>query len=203
MVWTKSSSCFSLWWMKTWAGIWRRTFIYMGQMNQTQRMKNFRGATRCMVAYMFISLTHLITIISDNWILSFVFIVKIWEFVFLLDKLFFIHYKIKIYDIPCWLILSVCFICRCGAAVNGYMYGNLPGLEMCEGDQVRWYLLGLGTNIDMHGVYFQGNTFHRNGITRDTLTVFPHTAVKVSMQPDTTGQLCLWSYAYTNVFLSK
>ncbi|KAG7322312.1 hypothetical protein KOW79_013658 [Hemibagrus wyckioides] len=71
--------------------------------------------------------------------------------------------------------------------VNGYMYGNLPGLEVCEGDQVRWHLLGLGTDMDMHGVYFQGNTFRRDGITRDTLAVFPHSAVSVSMQPDTTG----------------
>ncbi|KAK3522186.1 hypothetical protein QTP70_027002 [Hemibagrus guttatus] len=74
-------------------------------------------------------------------------------------------------------------------AVNGYMYGNLPGLEVCEGDRVRWHLLGLGTEVDMHGVYFQGNTFHRNGITRDTLAVFPHSAVSVSMQPDTTGPI--------------
>ncbi|XP_027004663.2 ferroxidase HEPHL1-like [Tachysurus fulvidraco] len=72
-------------------------------------------------------------------------------------------------------------------AVNGYMYGNLPGLEVCDGDRVRWHVLGLGTDMDMHGVYFQGNTFHRDGITRDTLAVFPHTAVNVFMQPDTTG----------------
>ncbi|KAK2823516.1 hypothetical protein Q7C36_020116 [Tachysurus vachellii] len=67
------------------------------------------------------------------------------------------------------------------------MYGNLPGLEVCDGDRVRWHVLGLGTDLDMHGVYFQGNTFHRDGITRDTLAVFPHTAVSVFMQPDTTG----------------
>ncbi|XP_060752141.1 ferroxidase HEPHL1-like [Tachysurus vachellii] len=72
-------------------------------------------------------------------------------------------------------------------AVNGYMYGNLPGLEVCDGDRVRWHVLGLGTDVDMHGVYFQGNTFRRDGITRDTLAVFPQTAVNVFMQPDTTG----------------
>ncbi|KAI5629257.1 hephaestin-like protein 1 isoform X1, partial [Silurus asotus] len=72
-------------------------------------------------------------------------------------------------------------------AVNGYMYGNLPGLEMCKGEQVRWHILGLGTDLDIHGVYFQGNTFRRNGVTRDTLAVFPHTSVRISMQPDTSG----------------
>ncbi|KAL7847206.1 hypothetical protein SRHO_G00221860 [Serrasalmus rhombeus] len=72
-------------------------------------------------------------------------------------------------------------------AVNGYMYGNLPQLEMCEGARVRWHLLGLGTEVDVHTVHFQGNTFHREGTTRDTLTLFPHTTLSVFMQPDTAG----------------
>lgn len=68
------------------------------------------------------------------------------------------------------------------------MYGNLPGLEMKKESRVRWHLMGLGTEIDMHGIYFQGNTFQRQGTTRDTLSLFPHTAVTVSMQPDVSGQ---------------
>ncbi|XP_050977293.1 ferroxidase HEPHL1 isoform X1 [Labeo rohita] len=72
-------------------------------------------------------------------------------------------------------------------AVNGFMYGNLPGLEMNKGSRVRWHLMGLGTEMDMHGIYFQGNTFQRQGTTRDTLSLFPHTTVTVSMQPDVSG----------------
>ncbi|XP_066507693.1 ferroxidase HEPHL1 [Hoplias malabaricus] len=72
-------------------------------------------------------------------------------------------------------------------AVNGYMYGNLPGLEVCEGARVRWHLFGLGTEVDIHSIHFQGNTFYREGTTRDTLTVFPHTSLTVLMEPDTTG----------------
>ncbi|XP_067890110.1 ferroxidase HEPHL1-like [Heterodontus francisci] len=72
-------------------------------------------------------------------------------------------------------------------AINGYMFGNLPGLEMCKGDNVSWHLIGLGTEIDMHGVYFQGNTFHLKGTTRDVLNVFPHTSATVFMQPDDVG----------------
>ncbi|XP_031428174.1 ferroxidase HEPHL1 [Clupea harengus] len=71
--------------------------------------------------------------------------------------------------------------------VNGFMYGNLPGLDMCQGDRVTWHLMGLGTEGDMHGVHFQGNTFQFMGTTRDTLSVFPHTTATVSMQPDTAG----------------
>ncbi|XP_043114841.1 hephaestin-like protein 1a [Puntigrus tetrazona] len=73
-------------------------------------------------------------------------------------------------------------------AVNGYMYGNLPGLSLCNGESVTWHILGLGTEVDIHGVYFEGNTFRRDGTNRDTLSVFPHTTVTVSMTPDNNGQ---------------
>ncbi|XP_066533943.1 ferroxidase HEPHL1-like [Hoplias malabaricus] len=72
-------------------------------------------------------------------------------------------------------------------AVNGYMYGNLPGLEMRNGSKVSWHVLGLGTEVDVHGVHFQGNTFLIEGNTRDSLSVFPHTSQTVLMQPDTVG----------------
>ncbi|XP_052360381.1 ceruloplasmin-like, partial [Oncorhynchus keta] len=70
-------------------------------------------------------------------------------------------------------------------AVNGFMYGNLPGLDMCSGDRVFWYTFGLGTEVDIHGVYWEGNTFQRHGTTRDTLSLFPHTTAAVSMLPHT------------------
>ncbi|XP_053296757.1 ferroxidase HEPHL1 isoform X2 [Pleuronectes platessa] len=72
-------------------------------------------------------------------------------------------------------------------AVNGRMYGNLAGLEMCAGDRVWWYTFGLGTEVDIHGVYFEGNTFTKQSTTRDTVSVFPHTTASVSMQPNTPG----------------
>ncbi|XP_056254111.1 ferroxidase HEPHL1 isoform X1 [Seriola aureovittata] len=72
-------------------------------------------------------------------------------------------------------------------AVNGRMYGNLAALEMCAGDKVWWYTYGLGTEADIHGVYFEGNTFKRQSTTRDTVSVFPHTTATVTMQPNTPG----------------
>uniref|UniRef100_A0A672PML9 ferroxidase n=1 Tax=Sinocyclocheilus grahami TaxID=75366 RepID=A0A672PML9_SINGR len=73
-------------------------------------------------------------------------------------------------------------------AVNGLMYGNLEGLDLCNGEHVMWHILGLGTEMDIHGVFFEGNTFRRDGMNRDTLSVFPHTTVTVSMTPDNDGQ---------------
>ena len=35
-------------------------------------------------------------------------------------------------------------------AINGFIFGNLPGLMMKQGDKVRWYLLGMGNEIDLH-----------------------------------------------------
>ncbi|XP_029028871.1 ferroxidase HEPHL1-like [Betta splendens] len=72
-------------------------------------------------------------------------------------------------------------------AVNGLMYGNLDGLDMCAGDAVRWYVFGLGSEVDIHGVYFEGNTFDKHSTTRDTVSVFPHTTATFSMRPSTPG----------------
>jgi manganese oxidase len=36
-------------------------------------------------------------------------------------------------------------------AISGYIFGNLPGLMMKEGDRVRWYLLGMGNEKDLRG----------------------------------------------------
>ncbi|NXI20465.1 HPHL1 protein, partial [Irena cyanogastra] len=72
-------------------------------------------------------------------------------------------------------------------AVNGYMYGNLPGLTMCKNDKVSWHLIGLGSHYDMHGVHFQGNTIDLRGTTRDGLALFPHLSGTALMQPDRVG----------------
>ncbi|XP_076139155.1 ferroxidase HEPHL1-like isoform X1 [Alosa pseudoharengus] len=71
--------------------------------------------------------------------------------------------------------------------VNGRLYGNLQGLEVCVGERVVWHTLGLGSQVDIHGVYFQGNVFRRHGNTRDTLSLFPHTSATVTMTTHRTG----------------
>ncbi|NXB14214.1 HPHL1 protein, partial [Rhagologus leucostigma] len=72
-------------------------------------------------------------------------------------------------------------------AVNGYLYGNLPGLTMCKNDRISWHLIGLGSHYDMHGVHFQGNTIDLRGTTRDGLALFPHLSGTALMQPDRVG----------------
>ncbi|XP_072897676.1 ceruloplasmin [Hemitrygon akajei] len=72
-------------------------------------------------------------------------------------------------------------------SINGYMYGNQPGLTMCKSNKVSWHLIGLGSEVDIHGIYFQGNTFTSQGMRRDTMNLFPHISATVIMQPDNQG----------------
>ncbi|XP_075412020.1 ceruloplasmin isoform X2 [Tenrec ecaudatus] len=72
-------------------------------------------------------------------------------------------------------------------SMNGFMYGNQPGLSMCEGDSVVWYLFSAGNEADIHGIYFSGNTYLSKQQRRDTANLFPQTTLTLLMQPDTQG----------------
>ncbi|XP_028630182.1 hephaestin [Grammomys surdaster] len=69
-------------------------------------------------------------------------------------------------------------------AINGFLFSNLPRLDMCKGDTVAWHLLGLGTENDVHGVMFEGNTLQLQGMRKGAVMLFPHTFVTAIMQPD-------------------
>ncbi|XP_036371952.1 ceruloplasmin [Megalops cyprinoides] len=76
-------------------------------------------------------------------------------------------------------------------SINGYMYGNLRGLTMCKGETVSWHLSGLGTEVDIHGLFFQGNRFTVQETRRDTINLFPHISHTVIMEPDSMGEFGL------------
>lgn len=44
------------------------------------------------------------------------------------------------------------------ATINGYVFGNVPGLTMYSGDEVVWYLLQVGGFTEMHTVHFHGQS---------------------------------------------
>uniref|UniRef100_A0A8D2PZT0 ferroxidase n=1 Tax=Varanus komodoensis TaxID=61221 RepID=A0A8D2PZT0_VARKO len=72
-------------------------------------------------------------------------------------------------------------------AINGFMFSNLPLPDVCQGETVSWHLLGLGSEADIHGVAFQGNTVLMNGMRRSGTHLFPHTFATALMQPDHEG----------------
>ena len=41
--------------------------------------------------------------------------------------------------------------------INGYMYGNLPGLDVCAGERVAYYVFSLVAEI--HAIEIRGQTF--------------------------------------------
>jgi len=35
-------------------------------------------------------------------------------------------------------------------SINGYVFGNQPMLTLHKGERVRWYLMSMGTEVDLH-----------------------------------------------------
>jgi FtsP/CotA-like multicopper oxidase with cupredoxin domain len=72
--------------------------------------------------------------------------------------------------------------------INGYIYGNLPGLEMNEGERVRWYLFGLGSESDLHTPHWHGLRVVEEGARRtDTVELLPASMKVADMVADNPG----------------
>jgi len=76
-------------------------------------------------------------------------------------------------------------------AINGFVYGNLPGLEMREGERVRWYAMALGTEVDLHTPHWHGGTLLQSGNRVDTVNLLPATTLVADMVADSPG---VWMY---------
>uniref|UniRef100_A0A8C7XH81 ferroxidase n=1 Tax=Oryzias sinensis TaxID=183150 RepID=A0A8C7XH81_9TELE len=77
-------------------------------------------------------------------------------------------------------------------AINGFMYGNLPGLNMCQGNRVNWYTIGFGNEVDMHSVHFHGQILTALNHHTDTISLFPASSVTAKMVAQSPG---LWLLA--------
>ncbi|KAF4026566.1 hypothetical protein G4228_019057 [Cervus hanglu yarkandensis] len=44
-------------------------------------------------------------------------------------------------------------------AINGYVMDTLPGLVMAQHQRIRWYLLSMGSNENIHSIHFSGHVF--------------------------------------------
>jgi FtsP/CotA-like multicopper oxidase with cupredoxin domain len=72
-------------------------------------------------------------------------------------------------------------------AINGYVFGNLPGLELTAGQRVRWYLMGMGSEVDLHTPHWHGNTVVVAGMRTDVSNLLPATMQVADMVPDDPG----------------
>ncbi|XP_046574978.1 hephaestin-like protein [Haliotis rubra] len=76
-------------------------------------------------------------------------------------------------------------------SINGLMYGNLEGLDMCVGDRVSWHVLSIGTTVDIHSMYFHGNPFSRVHTHRITTFLIPGSRRTLYMTPRCSGEWAL------------
>lgn len=79
----------------------------------------------------------------------------------------------------------------CGTAINGYVFGNLPAIQLCQNRPAAWHLFGMGNEEDIHSVFFQGNTVLDRGHRTDTISLFPATFVTTQMVPRANGKWLL------------
>ncbi len=71
--------------------------------------------------------------------------------------------------------------------INGYVYGNQPGLDMNKDDNVHWYIIGMGTEVDLHTPHWHGNTALWNGNRVDVMEIMPASLKVVEFVPDNVG----------------
>jgi FtsP/CotA-like multicopper oxidase with cupredoxin domain len=73
--------------------------------------------------------------------------------------------------------------------INGYLYGNQPLAPMTVhlGERVRWYLMAMGTEVDLHTPHWHGNTVVAMGMRTDVVSLLPATMLVADMVPDATG----------------
>jgi FtsP/CotA-like multicopper oxidase with cupredoxin domain len=76
-------------------------------------------------------------------------------------------------------------------AVNGYVFGNQPMPQMTVGERVRWYVMALGTEVDLHTPHWHGNTALINGHRKDVAELLPATTLVADMVPDNAG---IWMF---------
>jgi len=73
-------------------------------------------------------------------------------------------------------------------AINGRVFGNLSGLEMNEGERVRWYLFGLGSETDLHTAHWHGLRVVEEGRRRtDVVELLPASMKVADMVADNPG----------------
>ena len=73
-------------------------------------------------------------------------------------------------------------------SINGYVYGNGPRPVLTAGQRVRWYLLGMGTEVDLHTPHWHGNTLLTSmGMRMDMADLLPGSMLTMDMIPDNPG----------------
>ena len=72
-------------------------------------------------------------------------------------------------------------------SINGYLYGNQPMVTLRKGQHVRWYVMAMGTEVDLHTPHWHGNDVTVNGMRMDVVDLLPASMITADMVPDNAG----------------
>jgi manganese oxidase len=72
-------------------------------------------------------------------------------------------------------------------SMNGYIFSNLPGLVMNQGERVRWYLAAMGNERDIHSAHWHGKTVMRHDRSEDVIPLLPAQTETIDMSADNPG----------------
>jgi hephaestin len=74
-------------------------------------------------------------------------------------------------------------------AINGWVYGYQPleSVTMQRGERVRWYMLGMGTEVDIHTPHWHGQSGIVMGMRTDIVELLPASMKVFDMEPDNVG----------------
>jgi hephaestin len=72
-------------------------------------------------------------------------------------------------------------------SINGYVFGDQPMITVRKGERVRWYVMSMGTEVDLHTPHWHGNTVTVNGMRMDTVSLLPASMIVADMVPDDPG----------------
>ena len=72
-------------------------------------------------------------------------------------------------------------------SINGYVFGNQPMITVGQGERVRWYVMSMGTEVDLHTPHWHGNDVTVGGMRMDVVSLLPASMVVADMVPDNPG----------------
>jgi manganese oxidase len=72
-------------------------------------------------------------------------------------------------------------------SINGYVYGNGPMPKVYAGRHIRWYVMDMGGEHDLHTPHWHGNVVTVGGMRMDVITLLPASMVVADMVPDDVG----------------
>jgi FtsP/CotA-like multicopper oxidase with cupredoxin domain len=71
--------------------------------------------------------------------------------------------------------------------INGYLFNNVQGMVAHEEEKVRWYLMALGTEVDLHTVHWHALTTVYQGSRTDVVELLPASMATVDSVMDSLG----------------